>query len=84
MPIYGPGKPFEGQTFHQTFLDTIEPFEVLWFMDWGKTNSNFVENWESRIPDDFNQYSGPAGVPVEEVVRLENTAGSAPWFNTLS
>jgi hypothetical protein len=81
MPAYGPGQANASQHFHQTFLQrTIQPFGMLRFMDWNRVNSAVQSQWTQRTRDGANQYAVEAGVPLEEQLRLVNSASGDVWF----
>ncbi len=68
------------QVFHPTFLDRIETYRVLRFMDWGATNNSPVVSFDQRpLPDDA-RWSTAAGVPAEVMLDLAARIGADPWF----
>lgn len=67
------------QPFHPTFLDRLQHFSVLRFMDWMKTNNSNIQNWSDRPKVNYATY-GAKGVPVEVMVNLCNTLHASPWF----
>lgn len=69
------------ETFSPAFLSRLEPYAVLRFMDWMRTNGSIVSSWESRALPSNARYSTDRGVPLEIMVSLANKAGKAPWFN---
>jgi hypothetical protein len=70
---------YQNQPFHPLFLERLQGFEVLRFMDWMQTNNSNVVAWE-----DSPQLASPnyeRGVPIELMVQLANTLGVDAWFN---
>ena len=69
-----------GATFNPVFLNLIEKFRVLRFMDWFKTNGSTLSSWANRsLPT--NAFWGAFGVPIEIAVQLANTIGADAWLN---
>ena len=70
-----------GQTFRPGFLQMLQNFRVLRFMDWGQTNNSAVTNWVKRSQPADAGYGTPAGVPWEVDLALANATGADPWLN---
>jgi len=71
----------ESTTFHPDFLEDLEPYTTLRFMDWGDTNSHANGDWEERTrPDHFSQGTGAEGVAIELMVELANTTEKDMWY----
>jgi len=71
----------ESTTFHPDYLEDLEPYTTLRFMDWGDTNSHANGDWEERTtPDNFSQGTGAEGVAIEVMVELANTTGKDMWY----
>ena len=69
-----------GEIFNPLWLDTINDFRVLRFMDWMETNNSEQSEWADRPQaSDFSWALN--GVPVEIMVELANQIGTDPWFN---
>ncbi|MEQ8896899.1 MAG: hypothetical protein RID23_07380 [Roseovarius sp.] len=69
----------KGAVFNPLWLDHMQGFGVLRFMDWMHTNNSDQQDWSHRPkPDDFS-YSRH-GVPAEIMIRLANELGADPWF----
>lgn len=66
--------------FSAAFLSQLQPYQVLRFMDWMRTNNSAVSAWSERAKPADSRYSTPRGVPPEIMVELSNTTGKAPWF----
>ena len=69
----------ERATFNPEFLDKIEPFDTLRFMDWMETNGSTQKEWADRPSRDDARYS-EVGAPVEIMVELANQSNANPWF----
>lgn len=74
-PDYDPADgPFRAQ-----FLERLQPFEVLRFMNWAATYTN-QGRWEDRArPSDARQ-TGRSGVALEFMLALCNQTDKDPWF----
>lgn len=69
-----------GHLFNPSWLDVLDGFEVLRFMDWMGTNDSAQTGWEERpMVQDYSW--ALKGVPAEVMIRLANEIGAAPWFS---
>jgi hypothetical protein len=71
---------YEEQIFHPLFLERLEGFKVLRFMDWGKTNNSPVISWEDRTTPHFYTQTLDTGVAPEYIVSLSNRLDIDPWI----
>jgi hypothetical protein len=70
----------ENEPFYQVFLERIEPFQNLRFMDWMHTNNSTNVRWEDRkLPGHFT-YGGDQGVPYEIIIQLANQLKKDIWI----
>ncbi|TDK42132.1 hypothetical protein [Antarcticimicrobium luteum] len=69
-----------GAVFNPDFLQVLEGFGTLRFMDWMQTNGSEQAHWADRPRVDDYTYA-LRGVPVEVMVDLANLLGVNPWFN---
>ena len=76
-PGYDPVNP---PLFTTEFLQHIDRFQVLRFMDWTRTNNNTVTRWGGRSTLDTHTMTS-AGVPWEHVVALANQTHKDIWIN---
>ena len=67
------------KTFNPEFIDKIQPFSTLRFMDWMETNNSKQKDWSDRPKPEDVVYSND-GVPVEIMVQLANETNTDPWF----
>ena len=67
------------EIFNPKFLENIQPFDTLRFMDWMKTNNSEQKNWVDRPKPTDARYSD-VGMPVEIMVELANRTDTNPWF----
>ncbi|MCP4641269.1 MAG: hypothetical protein GY851_12580 [bacterium] len=65
--------------FFPEFLKKTEPFKVLRYMDWMKTNGSEQVNWEDRPKPSDCRWS-EKGIPVEIMCELSNRLMADPWF----
>ncbi|SDX62115.1 S-layer homology domain-containing protein [Paenibacillus sp. CF384] len=78
-----------GDTFTKEFLQALQPFGTLRFMDWLSTNNNnpaypAVTEWSDRkLTTDATQLlqDGTHGVAWEYVIALANQTGKDIWIN---
>lgn len=71
---------YQTQPFHPLFLERLQNYQVLRFMEWMLTNGSTVTNWSDRaLPSDYT-YTW-RGVPLEVLIKLANTLNVKPWFN---
>jgi len=70
-----------GQVFNPTFLNLIQKFRVLRFMDWFATNGSIVSSWSSRALPSNAFWGTPSGVPIEVAVQLANATSADAWLN---
>jgi hypothetical protein len=68
------------QIFNPVFLNDINKFKVVRFMDMQQTNNSPVQQWSDRKLPTAATYVGDEGVPVEVLVDLANTLEADPWF----
>lgn len=69
-----------GTRFNSDFIERLQPFQVLRFMDWMRTNNSAIESWSERSKPTDARYSTDRGVPVEVMLELSNATGKSPWF----
>ena len=67
------------ETFNPEFIEKIEPFGTLRFMDWMDTNNSEQSEWSERPKKQDIRYS-KYGAPVEIMVELANLTDTDPWF----
>ena len=70
--------------FHPKFLERLDPFDTIRFMDWAETNSTDIVSWSDRRPYDYaTQQSGDFrnGVAPEYMVELCNEVDANAWVN---
>ncbi|MCC0178517.1 cadherin-like domain-containing protein [Waterburya agarophytonicola K14] len=68
------------QTFNPEFLEKVQLFDTIRFMDWMETNNSHQGEWSTRpTPDNSLFFGGVAS--VEDMVELANRTQTNPWFN---
>ena len=70
---------YEELVFHPQFLDSLEGYASVRFMNWMLTNGSTVSEWGDR-PLETDARWTTDGVPVEVVVDLANASSIDPWF----
>lgn len=72
---------FQTEIFNPVFLDRIQKFRAIRFMDWMRTNDSEQGNWADRPKVEDALYSTAKGVPLEVMIALVNRVGANPWFD---
>ncbi|QDI74947.1 MULTISPECIES: hypothetical protein [Leisingera] len=68
-----------GTLFNPLWLERLDGFAALRFMDWMATNDSAQTGWEDRpLPQDYTW--ALKGVPAEVMLALANTLGADAWF----
>jgi len=68
-----------GAQFNPLWLDRLQGFVALRFMDWMATNGSLQIGWEDR-PQLSDYTWGRNGVPAEVMLALASQLDSNPWF----
>ena len=68
------------EPFYEGFIDKIDPFNTLRFMDWGNTNNNPISQWNNRTLPTYRTYATNTGVPYEIMIQLANTLQQDVWL----
>ena len=69
----------DNQIFNPAFLDKIQPFNTLRFMDWMATNNSTQGEWNNRPTPESSVFSGEIA-SLESMVELANRTHTDPWF----
>ena len=67
------------QIFNPAFLEKIQPFNTIRFMDWMFTNNSNQGEWSERPVPESSIFSGEMA-SLEEMVELANRTDTDPWF----
>jgi len=70
---------FQNQPFHPLFLERLQQFTNLRFMDWGTTNASPLVSWSQRTTPDTYTQTRSYGVALEYMAQLANTLGEDAW-----
>ena len=76
----GHRKDYLEQPFAPEFLEWLEPFDVLRFMDWQRTNDSTQTEWGQRVLPGQDTQSGPQGVALEYCIALGNALEKDIWL----
>lgn len=68
------------ERFHPNFVDFLQGFQILRFLDWQRINDNFPLLWEERALPDHSSQVSRAGASIEDMVDIANQIGADPWF----
>lgn len=78
LPGYGTNPT---QVFTNQFLQQVQPFSTVRFMNWNQTNNSTQTNWSDRTPPTSFITTGSTGVPYEDMIALANEAQTNMWIN---
>ena len=67
------------QVFNPEFLEKIQPFNTIRFMDWMATNNSQQGEWSERPTPESSFFSGEIA-SLESMVELANRTDTDPWF----
>ncbi|MEM6315801.1 MAG: hypothetical protein AAF743_17060, partial [Planctomycetota bacterium] len=79
--VWLPGREDSASYFTDEFKANLEPFPVLRFMDWNRTNGSTHVDWSDRTDLDDAHWGWSAGVPYELMIQLGNELGKDVWLN---
>jgi hypothetical protein len=68
----------EADPWCREWLDLLDPFKTLRFMDWGATNNSTLARWSDRPNVEDYTYTR-AGVPYEWMIRICNRKAADAW-----
>jgi hypothetical protein len=71
---------YQTQPFHPLFLQRLQPFRCLRFMDWGANNGSPLSSWTNRTTPSYYTQANPNGVAMEYMVQLCNTLRKDAWI----
>ena len=78
--VWEPGSTFS--PFHPAYLESLEPFSMLRFMEWADTNRTTLVDWADRRSYDYARQTGEQrGVAYEYMIELANTLQKDIWLN---
>ncbi len=75
----GTESSYQEQPWCPEWLDKLDPFTALRFMDWGLTNNSTLHHWEDRPHVDDYTYT-LKGVPYEWWIRVCNLKQADAWI----
>ncbi|NQT26667.1 T9SS type A sorting domain-containing protein [candidate division KSB1 bacterium] len=74
----GTENTYEENPWTDEWLEKLEPFKGLRFMDWGQTNNSALQDWEYRPQmDDFTYTMN--GIPYEWMIEICNLKQADAW-----
>jgi hypothetical protein len=80
MPGYGNGTS-PAAMFTPQFIQVLQPFSTIRFMNWTQVIRNPVANWSARVGPNAFLTDGNGGVPYEDMIELCNEAQKDMWLN---
>ena len=66
---------------YPAFLQKLEPFSSIRFMDWSVTNGSTQSNWSDRVPPERVHHGHLGGMPYEDMIELANESQKDMWIN---
>ena len=76
----GAESTYKTQPFNPIFLQKLQGYKVLRFMEWALINGSNQQNWTDRpLTTDYTYLW--RGVPVETMIQLASATKLTPWFN---
>ncbi|MAT54964.1 MAG: hypothetical protein CMN32_10835 [Saprospirales bacterium] len=76
----GTESSYQTQPWEPNWLQKLEPFNALRFMDWGYTNNSDMRHWDQRtLPTDYT-WTQKSGVPYEQWIELCNLKKADAWI----
>jgi hypothetical protein len=66
--------------FNPQFVERLENYSVLRYMDWNATNNSAVTSWTQRTTPAAHSW-GAREVPAEIMIALANRVGAHMWVN---
>ncbi len=69
------------QTFHPEFLEKLNPFRVLRFLNWTRSNNSPLQSWSQRTKPTSQTQADVYGVAPEYIIELANHLGTDVWIN---
>ncbi len=70
---------FQTEAFYEVFLDKVNAFSTLRFMDWGHTNNSNLVNWSDRIAPAYHTQGAERGIAYEYMIDLANRLEKDVW-----
>lgn len=71
---------YEIQPFYERFLERLEPFSTIRFMDWQHTNNSPNQYWVNRASSTYRTQAVEEGVAYEYIAQLCNIAQKDAWI----
>ncbi len=79
MLMPGTEATYQEEPWTTEWLEKLAPFDVLRFMDWGKTNNSRLENWDDR-PQIMDYTYTIDGLPYEWIIEICNLKKADAWI----
>ncbi len=80
--LYMPGySPSSNQMFTNAFLQQLQPFSTIRFLNWTLTNDSYESTWSLRTPPNSFVVADTTPVPWEDIIELGNEAHKDIWIN---
>lgn len=70
---------YEEEIWTASWLEKLEPFNALRFMDWGHTNNSPLTQWEDRPKLEDYTFT-PNGIPYERWIEICNRKQADAWI----
>jgi hypothetical protein len=66
--------------FYPLYVEGLNSFHCLRFMDWMETNGSTQESWSSRVLSTYHTQGGDRGICIEYAILLCNKVKADGWF----
>lgn len=76
----GAESTYQTSPWEPNWLEKLEPFQAIRFMDWGYTNSSSMRQWNQRTQPDNYTWTQKSGVPYEMWIKLCNQQHADAWI----
>ncbi len=80
IKVWMPSFENAASSFHPLFMQKLQPFGVIRFMDWQQTNGSKQVSWSDRTTLNTASQDTSKGVALELMIELVNELGADAWF----
>ncbi|MCI0706961.1 MAG: T9SS type A sorting domain-containing protein [Ignavibacteriae bacterium] len=78
--IPGSEQNYEANPFNEAFLEKLEPFSTIRFMQWGRVNDNPTQFWNERTTPDYYTQGTLGGAAYEYMIKMCNILQKDMWI----
>lgn len=81
LPVTPPAGSAAVTPFHPRYLERLQPFALMRYMDWGATNASPLAHWSERTTPTHHTQARAQGVAAEHIARLSTLLDRDAWVN---